>query len=94
MKPHHRASLLVGCLGLFVLYLPDGLRVAGSWPTRPLLGAVPALPVSSVAGTPVADLAARPIDLVPLPAPQGPPPPVTLDQLSIERSGDAYAGGQ
>jgi len=88
MKPHHRASLLVGCLGIFLLYLPDGLHVAGGWPSRPVLGAVPELP-----GLSVADLVARPIELAPLPSPQG-PPAVTLDELGLEGGGRLYLGGQ
>lgn len=88
MKPHHRASLLVGCLGLLLLYLPDALRVAGGWPARPELGVVP-----EATGASVADLASRPLEVAPLPSPQG-PTAMTLDELRPERAGDAYAGGQ
>ena len=89
MKPHHRASLLIGCLGLLVLYLPDGVSLVGTWPERPDLGAVPTLPTD-----PVASLAAFPAGLSALPVPQGPRAPVTLDQLSHESTGDTYLGGQ
>ena len=93
MKPHHRASLLVGCLGLFLLYLPDGLQVAGGWPSRPVLGSVP-----DPQGASFADLVARPIELVPLPSPlpspQGPPAPMTLDELGLEQARASYSGGQ
>ncbi len=89
MKPHHRSSLLLGCLGLLVLYLPDGVRVAGSWPTRPELEVVPALSVSA-AKVPVRGPLATPG----LPFPEGPAPPVNVDQLVVEPSEASYGAGQ
>ena len=89
MKPHHRTSLLLGCLGLFVLYLPDGVSLVGRWPSRPDLGAVPALKV-----LPVATLSAVQAGDLAMPVPKGPAAPLTLDDLSIGQSGDTYMGGQ
>ncbi len=102
MKPHHRASLLLGCLGLLVLFLPAGLRVASRWPSRPGLGVAPALallpanmPLLGGGSSPTAfGLLANPSMVQPLPSPQGPAPPVNLDDLAVERPADRYAGGQ
>ena len=87
MKPHHRASLLLGCLGLLVLYLPDGLRVVGRWPTRPVLAAVPALETFGVVAAGRATLLP-----LPLPRPEGPTPPAA--DGALERVQDLYTGGQ
>ncbi len=71
MKPHHRTSLLLACIGIAVLYLPEGLRVVHSWPARPLL-ATPA----AVASVPADEAEERsvepPAEPAPLPRPTGP----------------------
>lgn len=89
MKPHHRASLLIGCLVLLVLYLPGGVSLVGAWPKRPDLSTVPTLNSDAVAS-----FAASSEGLPDLHAPRGYGAPVTLDQLSLERAGDTYLGGQ
>lgn len=102
MKPHHRASLLLGCLGLLVLYLPDGLRVAKRWPARPGLGDLGALvagPRETAAAGPAvqADTPGR-VMLSALPRPEGPPPPpedvLTLDELVRGGDEDTLSGLQ
>ena len=89
MKKQHRASLLIGCLGLLVLYLPGGVSLVGAWPKRPDLGTVPVLH-----GGPVASVTTSPHGVPPLSVSRGSKAPVTLDELSLERAGDTYLGGQ
>ncbi|MDA1265766.1 MAG: hypothetical protein O2816_11860 [Planctomycetota bacterium] len=103
MKPHHRASLLLACLGLFVLYLPEGLRLASDWPARPGLARVPRLASgpTSVDPGPTAgliapllptSLTARPTGT--FPAPVGPAEPLVVDDLAIDGRSESYSGGQ
>jgi hypothetical protein len=87
MKPHHRTSLLLGCLGLFFLYLPDGLRVVGDWPSPPgvtLLGQPEPGLVSGAAAVPVPTIWAQP---------EGPAPVLDGDP-GARRDEALYAGGQ
>ena len=98
MKPHHRASLLLGCLGLFVLYLPEGLRLVGDWPARPGLGSVPTLTLTPAASPAVGLIGpvlpvAGPSEAS-FPRPTGPEAPLMVDDLDPRERPEAFAGGQ
>ncbi len=83
MKPHYRASLLVICLGLTVLYLPQGLELLGHWPARPLLGSPP----------PPVEVGSAATALAPSPHPEPLPQPTSLPQPVLPQPvGPAGAG--
>lgn len=94
-----RASLLVGCLGVALLYLPDGIRLAAAWPAPP--GWEPVEPLAQnpdevrTVAAPKPILRAQPV--VATPGPVETDEPLRVDDLMITPasfSAASYMGGR